>query len=84
MPVVIDPMENRVIKGYFIRGKEEGRVEGARKEAMSLLTRQLERRFGSLPEAASQKLNAADLATLEDWSLRLLDATSLEQVLESA
>jgi hypothetical protein len=81
-------MENTVIKGYFHRGKEEGRQEGehdgARREAMNILTRQLERRFGPLPEAASQKLKAAELATLEDWSLRLLDATSLEQALASA
>ena len=96
MPVIIDPMENTVIKGYFLRGKEEGRLEGklegrvegeqdgARREAMSLLTRQLERRFGPLSEAARHQLETADLATLEDWSLRLLDATSLEQVLASA
>ena len=88
MPVTIDLMENRVIRDYFLQGKEEGRVEGeqegARKEAMSLLTRLLERRFGPLPEAATQKLSAADLATLEAWSLRLLDAGSLEEVLESS
>jgi len=88
MPVIIDPMQNTVIKGYFLRGKEEGRQEGeqdgARREAMNLLTRQLERRFGVLPEAAAQKLKTADLATLEDWSLRLLDATSLEQAFGSA
>jgi hypothetical protein len=46
MPVIIDPMENGVIKRYFLQGKEEGRVEGkqegeqegARKEAAGLLT----------------------------------------------
>jgi predicted transposase YdaD len=88
MPVIIDPMENRVIRDYFLQGKEEGRAEGeqegARKEAASLLTRLLERRFGPLPEAVVRKLNAADVATLERWSLCLLDAGSLEQVLESA
>jgi hypothetical protein len=51
---------------------------------MGLLTRLLERRFGPLPEGAPEKLNAADLATLEDRRLRLLGAGSLEQVLESA
>jgi len=55
MPVIIDPMENRVIKRYFLQGKEEGRVEGkqegARTEAAGLLTRLLERRFGRLPKA---------------------------------
>ncbi len=87
MPVIIDPMENRVIKRYFLQGKEEGRVEGkqegARTEAAGLLTRLLERRFGRLPKAVSRKLNTADLVTLEDWSLRLLDAATLEEVLRS-
>lgn len=84
MPVTIDPMENRVIRDYFLQGKQEGEQEGARKEAIGILTRQLERRFGPLSEAAARKVNAADLATLEAWSLRLLDAGSLEEVLESA
>jgi predicted transposase YdaD len=92
MPVTIDLMENTVIRGYFLRGKEEGRAEGeqkgreegARGEAMNLLSRLLERRFGPLPEPVLAKLAAADLTTLEDWSLRLLEARSLEEVLESA
>jgi predicted transposase YdaD len=88
MPVIIDLMENEFFRDSFLRGKQEGRVEGeqegARREALGLLTRLLERRFGLLPEAAAQKLNTADLATLESWSLRVLDATTLEQVLESA
>ena len=76
MPVTIDLMENRVIRDYFLQGKQE--------EAKNLLTRQLERRFGPLPEEAIGKLNAAALATLEDWSLRVLDAHSLEEGLHSA
>jgi len=83
MPVIIDPMENRVIKRYFLQGKEEGEQEGARKEAVNLLTRQLKRRFGPLPKMATRKLKAADLVTLEAWSLRVLDAGALEQTLES-
>jgi hypothetical protein len=35
-------------------------------------------RFGPLPASAWQQLEAADLATLEAWSLRLLEAASLE------
>src|SRR5258708_37630870 len=87
MPVIIDPMENRVIKRYFLQGKEEGRVEGeqegARKEAAGLLTRLLERRFGRLPKAATRKLTTADLITLQDWSLRFLDAATLDVVLQA-
>ena len=43
--------------------------------------RLLQRRFGDLPTWASQKIADADLSTLEEWSLRILDATTLESVL---
>ena len=88
MPVIIDLMENTVIRGYYLQGKEEGKQEGkqegARDEAMTMLTRQLERRFGPLPETVIARLRAADLATLEDWGLRMLDAGGLEEVFQSA
>ena len=52
MPVTIDLMENEVIRDYFLQGERQG----ARGEAMSLLTRQLEHRFGPLTEEATRKL----------------------------
>ena len=45
------------------RGRQEGRQEG---EA-ALLRRQLERRFGALPDWALDRIAAADTAALEDW-----------------
>ncbi|MEO5341184.1 MAG: DUF4351 domain-containing protein [Magnetococcus sp. MYC-9] len=55
----------------------DGRQEGESK----MLTRFLQRRFGTLPEWATDKIAQADSATLEAWSLRVLDATTLEGVL---
>ncbi|MBF0096951.1 MAG: hypothetical protein HQM04_09070 [Magnetococcales bacterium] len=46
-----------------------------------MLTRLLQHRFGDLPPWASQKIANADLSTLEIWSLRILDAPTLESVL---
>ncbi|MEO5350864.1 MAG: Rpn family recombination-promoting nuclease/putative transposase [Magnetococcus sp. YQC-3] len=63
-------------KGILI-GKQEGEQIGEAK----MLTRQLQRRFGDLPAWASQKIADAKLSTLEEWSLRILDATTLESVL---
>lgn len=54
------------------KGREVG---GAR-----LLAAQLERRFGPLTSAVSERLAAASEAELEAWALRLLDATSLDGV----
>ena len=47
----------------------------------SILTRQLQRRFGNLPTWASEKIAKAELPSLEEWSLRILDAPTLESVL---
>jgi Putative transposase, YhgA-like/Domain of unknown function (DUF4351) len=59
------------------RAEQKGRQEG---EA-ALLRRQLERRFGVLPDWARDRIAAADTAALEDWGLRVLDASSLDDVL---
>jgi hypothetical protein len=56
---------------------QEGRLEG---EA-ALLLRLLERRFGTLPAGARDRVAAADAAALEAWGLRVLDAASLDDVL---
>jgi hypothetical protein len=45
------------------------------------LTRLLERRFGTLPDTAKDRIAAADVSSLEEWSLRVLDAGSLDEVL---
>lgn len=45
-----------------------------------MLSKLIERRFGSLPEWAREQLQQADLKALEAMGLRLLDATRLEDV----
>jgi predicted transposase YdaD len=80
MPITINIQENPFLREIF----EEGRQEGRQEEAAVLLRRLLERRFGPLPPWAQQQLAAADIASLETWGLRLLEATSLEEVLRTA
>ena len=84
MPITINIQENPFLREIFEEGKQEGRQEGRQEEAAVLLSRLLERRFGPLPAWARQQLVAADLASLEIWGLRLLEATSLEEVLRTA
>ena len=62
---------------YFTqRGLEKGASRGAERVLRSLLVR----RFGELPSSVNDKLAAADAETIERWSLRLLDASSLDEV----
>ena len=63
------------------QGLQEGRQEGRREGEAAILLRQLERRFGILPRWASDRIVTADTAALEEWSLRILDAKSIEEVL---
>ncbi|MBF0613770.1 MAG: Rpn family recombination-promoting nuclease/putative transposase [Magnetococcales bacterium] len=61
-------------------GKLEGIEEGRKAGETAMLTRQLQRRFGTLPEWVHDRIAHADSSTLEAWSLRILDACSLEQL----
>ncbi|MGE3536130.1 MAG: Rpn family recombination-promoting nuclease/putative transposase [Candidatus Tectimicrobiota bacterium] len=95
MPITIDIRENPFLREIFEEGLQEGRQEGLqegrqeglqegrRAEAVALLCRQLEHRFGPLPSAARQHIAEADLPTLEAWGMRLLDAPSLDVVLQT-
>ncbi|MBF0095959.1 MAG: Rpn family recombination-promoting nuclease/putative transposase [Magnetococcales bacterium] len=62
-------------------GEQKGIQIGEQRREAAVLTRQLQRRFGNLPPWASQKIADADLATLEEWSLRILDTPTLERAL---
>jgi predicted transposase YdaD len=64
---------------YFDKGKAEGRAEG---EA-NILVRVIEKRFGDVPPQLRQRIFAADVATVEKWVDRVLDAHDLQSVFES-
>ncbi|MBF0420092.1 MAG: DUF4351 domain-containing protein [Magnetococcales bacterium] len=65
----------------FSLPKFEYRLEQKLQEGEArILTRLLQRRFGSIPDWASEKVAKADLPSLEDWSLRIFDAQSLDDV----
>jgi hypothetical protein len=64
-----------IAKG-IAKGRVEGRVEGESR----LLKRQLERRFGPLPEWVSVRLGSAKEDELETWSEAVLTAPTLEAV----
>jgi len=75
-----------VLKHYKLEERLVGSDEqevilmGERKGESAILTRLLQRRFGDIPTWAQEKIAKADLATLEEWSLRILDTQSLEDV----
>jgi hypothetical protein len=62
-------------------GLQEGLERGRREELASLLTNQLEQRFGALPAYAVRAIAAADVDTLRDLGTRVLTAASLDELL---
>jgi hypothetical protein len=60
--------------------KEEGLQAGQRKGGATLLLRLMQRRFGPLPDWATDRVLAADIPILEESGLRIFDAARLEDV----
>jgi predicted transposase YdaD len=65
-------------------GREEGIQEGRQDGEATLLTRQLLKRFGELPDSVRSRLRAAPLDELEHWGERLLDVSSLDELFTDA
>ena len=59
------------------KGVRKGRQEGE----LTVLRRQIEKRFGALPSWAGEKLAASSASELEDLAERVLDAKSVAELL---
>ena len=79
MPIRINLLENEVLGPVIKKGLLEARQEGE----LTILRRQIEKRFGVLPGWASDKLAALPASELEDLSERVLDAKCVEELLKS-
>ncbi len=66
----------RLEKRIFDEGHKQGYDEGQR----GLLLRQLTRRFGPLPTSVGRRVSNASADELMQWSDRVLDAESLDDV----
>jgi|SRR5947209_6000660 len=64
-----------------LEGKLEGKQQGAHEEALAILRRLLEKRFGPLPTGAMDRLSSQTVPELEELTLRLLDARNLADLL---
>lgn len=63
------------------RGEKRGKREGKLEMARSMLSRLLEQRFGTLSASVVKRIEAAKLPELDAMTLRVLTATSVEEVL---
>ncbi len=73
-------MENSVMKTFIDEYIEQGMQQGMRQQGYKILSSLLIHRFGTLPDWVKEKIDNADIETLEKWSLRLLTADKLDEV----
>ncbi|MBF0132420.1 MAG: DUF4351 domain-containing protein [Magnetococcales bacterium] len=65
----------------FSLPKIKHRLEMSHRDSEAkILTRLLQRRFGIVPDWANEKIAKAEQSSLENWSLRIFDAQSLDDV----
>ncbi|MBV8805022.1 MAG: DUF4351 domain-containing protein [Sinobacteraceae bacterium] len=74
-PYVEKAMAQGMAQG-LAEGKAQGRAEG---EANALL-RLLEERFGTIPTHATQRIFAADVASIQEWFKRAIHASDIDSV----
>ena len=68
------------IEEAVARAEPEAEARGQDREARRFLLRQLAERFGELPGPVVERVEQADTAACEEWGLRLLRATTLEEM----
>lgn len=93
MPIDVDIRDHEVLGPMFREarqeglqegrkvGLQEGRNAGLQEGEFAILRRLIEKRFGTLPLWAYEKLRALPPVALEDLSDRILDAGNLEDLL---
>ena len=72
-------LEQGIEKGIQ-QGIQQGVVLGRQEGRLELVRRQLEKRFGPLPDAARQKLESLTAEQIDDIGLAMLDASTLEEL----
>lgn len=77
MPILNDIMDHQVFGPMLRKARAEGRAE----EGREIVLRQIEKRFGRLPEWAATQLGTLSPGKIERVALRLLDASSIEELL---
>jgi hypothetical protein len=69
------------IDRYIAQGKELGEQRGKQLGEAEMLLRLIERKFGPPSATVRHRITEADSETLLEWSERILDAGSLDEVL---
>src|ERR1022692_2888425 len=81
MPIDIDIRDHEVLGPMLEEARQKGLQKGLREGVLIIVRRQIEKRFGAMPNWAAEKLAGLSTADLEDLSVSVLDARKLEDLL---
>jgi hypothetical protein len=82
MPILNDILDHELYGREYKKGLQQGVQQGVQQGELTVLRRQMEKRFGSLPQWAAERLSKLSAKELEDLSVRVLDAKSIEDLLK--
>jgi len=77
-----DLKQTRVYQDAHLEGLQEGRQEGERFKANSLVLRLLTRRFGKLSDRQTQAIQSLEITKIDELADQLLDFTSITDLEE--
>lgn len=81
MPLLNDIMDHDLFGPRIRQATDLGRAEGRAEGEQTIVIRLLEKRFGTVPAWARQRIEAMPATRIEQVAIRLLDAESLEELL---
>ncbi|MBF0293970.1 MAG: DUF4351 domain-containing protein [Magnetococcales bacterium] len=65
-----------------LEGRVEGRVEGRLEGKAEMLLKQLQVRFGSVPDPVRERVSSAEIEELDAWAVKIFQADSLQTVFQ--
>ncbi|MBF0181822.1 MAG: hypothetical protein HQM03_17535 [Magnetococcales bacterium] len=80
MSLTFNVMENDVLRPLFVKERMDGMLEGRQEEAISMLLKQMRRKFGQTPDWVTEKVRSANLELIEMWSDNFVFANSVDEV----
>jgi predicted transposase YdaD len=80
MPILDDIMDHDVLGPAIREGMQKGLEQGVQRGELTILRRQLAKRFGALSPAIDERLATLSTAELEDLSVRLFDIKSIDEL----
>ena len=69
------------IDRYIVQGEQRGEQRGEQHGRATILLRQIERKFGPPSETVRERVTQANPELLLEWSERILEAQTLDEVL---